>query len=343
QHRIVDKIEELFINLDAGIEALKKVQAQLKRYRQSILKAAVEGRLTEEWREQHKDELEPADKLLDRILKERREKWETEQLTTYKAQSKTPPRKWQENYKQPKPPDTTDLHKLPKDWVWTNLGEITWQIKDGPHYSPKYSNEGIPFITGGNVRPNGIDFKNVKRISRDLHEKLSKRIKPELGDILYSKGGTTGIARVNTYEFEFNVWVHVAVLKLADPLIPFYIQHALNSPFCYMQSQKYTHGVGNQDLGLTRMVNISVPLPPVKEQIQIISIVESFLLLIERFESLLYTELKRAQSLRQSILKRAFEGKLVPQDPNDEPASILLEKIKAEKAKSINTKQLEMF
>jgi len=125
QNRIVTKIELLFTKLDTGIEALKQAQAQLKRYRQSVLKAAVEGRLTSEWREQRsvqvsKDELEPAEKLLERILKERREKWESQQLAKYKSNGKKPPKNWQEKYKEPTPPDTTNLPELPEDGCGLN-------------------------------------------------------------------------------------------------------------------------------------------------------------------------------------------------------------------------------
>lgn len=178
------------------------------------------------------------------------------------------------------------------------------------------------------MRPSGIDFVNAKYISPDLHAELSKRCKPEKGDILYTKGGTTGIARVNTYDTEFNVWVHVAVLKLVDSVDRFYLQHTLNSPFCYAQAQQFTHGVGNQDLGLTRMVNIVLPLPPLAEQQRIVTEVERRLSVVAEVEAAVAANLKRAGRLRQAILKRAFEGKLVPQDPSDEPASTLLERIR---------------
>jgi type I restriction enzyme S subunit len=179
-------------------------------------------------------------------------------------------------------------------------------VKDGPHYSPKYAEEGIPFISGGNVRPEGIDFTSTKYITKELHQELSKRCKPEVGDLLYTKGGTTGIARVNTDPREFNVWVHVAVLKLAEPLDRLYVQHALNSQHCYRQSQEYTHGVGNQDLGLTRMVWITVPLPPQAEQIRIVAEVDRHLSIVREVEAEVDANLQRAQSLRQSVLQRSF-------------------------------------
>src|SRR5690606_38890545 len=127
----------------------------------------------------------------------------------------------------------------------------------------------------------------------------------------YTKGGTTGIARVNTYDTEFSVWVHVAVLKLVDSVRPFYVQHILNSPFCYTQSQKYTHGVGNQDLGLTRMVNIVMPLAPLNEQQRIIEAIDKYTSIIGKLESLIEDNMHRAEQMRQSILKQAFEGRLV--------------------------------
>ncbi|MBG1258210.1 restriction endonuclease subunit S [Nostoc commune] len=117
QYRILEKIEELFTQLDAGVELLKKVKAKLKRYRQAVLKAAVEGNLTKEWRTAHQGELEPASVLLERILKQRREKWEAEQLAKMKAQGKTPKDdSWKLKYKEAIAPDTSNLPELPDGW-----------------------------------------------------------------------------------------------------------------------------------------------------------------------------------------------------------------------------------
>jgi type I restriction enzyme, S subunit len=340
QRRIVAKIEELFSELDKGIADLTTAREQLKAYRQSVLKHAFEGKLTGEWRSCHPSCLSSPSKLIARITSERHTKYlnslESWKLSLAKwesggAKGKRPVKpRCQEPSVTPTSEELVGFPSLPEGWQWVKLGQLVWSVKDGPHYSPHYTLSGVPFITGGNVRPSGIDFDSAKFISHELHAELSERCKPEKGDVLYTKGGTTGIARVNTYDREFNVWVHVAVLKLADSVRPFYLQHALNSPLCYVQSQRYTHGVGNQDLGLTRMVNIILPLCSEAEQKQIEMLIDTVTSELDQIESTIDENLKGMAPLRQSILKRAFSGQLVAQDAKDEPASILLERIRAE-------------
>jgi type I restriction enzyme S subunit len=359
QHRIVAKIEELFSELDKGIENLKTAREQLKVYRQALLKHAFEGKLTVPWRAANPDKLESAAALLARIQTERDQRYR-QQLQQWE-QSKSPSVPLLQRGKttsaaasvphfekgglggiskpkapKPLPPLTAEelaeLPELPEGWGWVKLGELTWSVKDGPHFSPKYVESGIPFISGGNIRPDGVDFEKAKHISKELHEELCKRCKPEVGDVLYTKGGTTGIARVNTFNVDFNVWVHVAVLKLTSVVKPFYLQHALNSSFCYSQSQKYTHGVGNQDLGLTRMVNIVLAICSIEEQEEVIKIVDDKMSVIDQLDQTLAAALQQSEALRQSILKKAFSGQLVAQDANDEPAAALLARIRAERA-----------
>lgn len=294
QREIVAELEKQFSRLDEAVANLQRVKANLKRYKASVLKAAVEGRLVETEATLARREgrtYETGEQLLQRILEERRVKW------TGRGK-----------YKEPELPRIEHTFDLPGGWTWATLGHLSLSVKDGPHYSPKYADEGIPFISGGNVRPEGIDFTSTKYITNELHQELSKRCKPEVGDLLYTKGGTTGIARVNTDPREFNVWVHVAVLKLAEPLHRFYVQHALNSQHCYRQAQEYTHGVGNQDLGLTRMVWITVPLPPQAEQARIVAEVDRHLSIIREVEAEVDANLQRAQALRQSVLEKAFSG-----------------------------------
>ena len=150
QHRIVAKIEELFTKLDAGINELHNAQSQLKRYRHSVLKAAFEGKLTESWRADHQDEIEPASVLLERILKARRKKWEAEQLEQMQARGKmSKDNKWKAKYKEPVAPDMSELPELPEGWKWIKLEQVTDLITKGA--SPKwqgfnYVNKGILFF-----------------------------------------------------------------------------------------------------------------------------------------------------------------------------------------------------
>ena len=297
QQDIVAKIEELFSELDNGIAQLKTAQQQLKVYRQSLLKWAFEGKLSVKWR-RGQTSLQTSSQLLKKIKGEREDILNSNKIKIKPIQSIS-----EEEF--------AELPKLPNGAVWVKLGEILWSVKDGPHYSPKYQEHGIPFISGGNIRPNGIDFKNVKYISKELHDELSRRCKPMKMDVLYTKGGTTGIAKVNDYDIDFNVWVHVAVLKAISLINPYYLQYVLNSNHCYKQAQKYTHGVGNQDLGLTRMILITLPVFSIEEQNYIVSELESKLTVCDKIEETISNSLQQAETLRQSILKKAFEGKLV--------------------------------
>jgi type I restriction enzyme S subunit len=335
QERIVAEMEKQFTRLDAATASLQQVRTKLDRYRASILKAACEGRLvpTEaELARVEKRDYEPADKLLERILANRRLKWEQHQIEKMRRDGVEPKNdRWRSKYKEPSTPLDVNSPSVPEGWTNVTLGQLAWSVRDGPHFSPTYIDDGVPFISGGNVRPNGVDFDGAKRITPELHREFSQRTKPEKGDILYTKGGTTGIARVNTYDIEFSVWVHVAVLKLASGVDPFFLQHTLNSPLPYAQAQKYTHGVGNQDLGLTRMVNITFGLPPLAEQKTIVEEIDRRMSMLDELDHLINASLLRGSRLRQAILNRAFRGSLVRQNPNDESASVLLDRIRAER------------
>lgn len=159
--------------------------------------------------------------------------------------------------------------RLPCDWKLVTLGDLCSKISDGPHHSPAYVNEGegVPFLSTRNVLVDDWSLDDVKYVSPNDHAEFCKRAKPERGDVLYTKGGTTGIAKVNDLPFEFSVWVHVALLKVRKELVrPEFVAYSLNTSAAYYQSQMYTHGTSNRDLGLTRMARIRMPLPPRHEQ-----------------------------------------------------------------------------
>lgn len=262
QKRIVTKIEELM----PFVEEYGKEEGRLssinagfsKMLTRSILQEAIQGKLTERYPDD-----EPASELLKHI------RAEIEELV--KARKIKKPKKLPEISEDEIPFD------IPEEWKWVRLGEIILGVADGPHFSPPYYDEGIPFISTRNVAGGKLDFSTAKFISPELHKELSKRCKPKKWDVLYTKGGTTGIAAVNDSDVEFNVWVHVAVLSMGSYVNPYYLAIALNSPHCYALSQEYTHGTSNRDLGLTRMVKITLPLPPFAEQQRIVDRVNDLL------------------------------------------------------------------
>jgi type I restriction enzyme S subunit len=260
----------------------------LKKLRQQILQDAVQGKLVSQ-----DSNDEPASVLLERI------KAEKERLVQDKK------------IKKEKPLPAIKLEEvpfeIPENWVWCRLGDTILSAKDGPHFSPEYSFHGVPFISTRNISPDGIDFSTAKYISKEYHNQISKRCKPEKGDLLYTKGGTTGIAAVNTTDVEFNVWVHVAVLKGTNYINPFYLKNCLNSPHCYIQSQEMTRGISNQDLGLTRMVKITIPLPPLSEQNQIVAKIDQLMNLCDELEQSIKQNQTYTRQLLQVALKEALE------------------------------------
>lgn len=324
QKRIAEKLDALLRRVGTCREKLDRVPLILKRFRQAVLAAATSGALTEDWRNLNTI---AGHNIPSELSSERAKKWG--------GRGKYKPAVTANEV------DATEFSLLPDPWHRGTLDQITWSVKDGPHFSPKYTENGVPFISGGSIKPGKIDLSIAKFISPKLHQELSVRCKPELFDILYTKGGTTGLAAVNTLKNDFNVWVHVAVLKLVSGnlVTPLFVQHALNSPECYAQSQRHTHGVGNQDLGLTRMIKIVLPIPPIEEQLEIVRRVEKLMTFADRLKASYTTARKRVDQLTPSLLAKAFRGELVEQDPNDEPASVLLERIKAERAGQVTAKQ----
>ena len=332
QHRIVAKIEELFTKLDAGINELHKVQSQLKRYRQSVLKAAFEGKLTEAWQAAHQDEIEPASILLERILKKRREKWEAGQLKQMRAKGKIPKDdKWKGKYKEPVAPDTSNLPELPNGWRWTTVGSIGL-VASGQ--TPKGINdlnlEGeIPFYKISDMNKLGSEkFMRAAEIALDNDEIARLRIHVrEQGTVIFPKRGgaiATNKKRILSCPSAYDLNL-MGVLPYIVPT-DFFYQWLLSIDLAALSDGSNVPQLNHKDID-----PLPFPLPPLPEQQAIASEVEFRFSIADEVERNITVELKRAEQLRQSILKKAFSGRLVPQNPNDEPASVLLERIKAEK------------
>ena len=160
----------------------------------------------------------------------------------------------------------------PMGWKETTIGEECFYITDGPHKSlPDIGREngGHPFISVRNIVDGCIDFSTAKYISDEDYADAIKKCHPEKGDMLYSKGGTTGIAKLIDVDVEFANWVHVAVLKFdKKKLNGVFFENMLNGVYCYEQSQRLTKGIANRDLVLSAMAQIKMYRPPMELQQQ---------------------------------------------------------------------------
>jgi type I restriction enzyme S subunit len=332
QHRIVEKIEELFSDLDAGVASLERAKANLKRYRASVLRSAVEGRLTEDWRKEH-PQTEDGQILLDRILRERRERWEKDQLAQFKKKGKEPPKNWQSKYEEPSAPDTSELPELPEGWVWATVEHCSFVDVGFAFKSSEFADEGIRLLRGENMEPGALRWKDVRYWPTDKVDGYEHLLLSE-GDIVLAMdrplvSAGLKIARAKETDLPALLVQRMARLRVMTEVHTAFL-------FVTMQTQRFiTHLLGEQQG--TQLPHISgnsiqeflIPLPPLAEQDQIVALVEERLSQIDSAEKTIVSELIRSKRLRQSILKRAFEGKLVPQDPKDEPASVVLERIKA--------------
>ena len=329
QRAIVAKIEQLFSDLDNGIANFKKAQEQLKRYRQSVLKAACEGRLvpTEAGlaRAEGRD-YEPADVLLARILKERREKWNGKG-----------------KYKEPAAPDTNRLPELPGGWCLANVGQMTDSMKNGI-YKPKefYAEDGFACLRMYNIDQGKIVWKDIKRMNLTKEEIDEYLLVP--GDLLVNRVNSrelVGKAAVISSGIEKCVFEskNIRVRVLNEVVNPYYLCYHFTLAGTEYFNRNAQQVVGMASISQPQIARFPVLLPPLAEQHCIVTEVERRLSHCDKMEATIAESLQKAEALRQSILKKAFEGKLLSEKeleevrkaPDWEPAEKLLERIKAEK------------
>ncbi|MCG7870038.1 MAG: restriction endonuclease subunit S [Candidatus Thiodiazotropha taylori] len=347
QHRIVAKIEELFSELDKGIESLKRAREQLKVYRQALLKHAFEGKLTEQWRKDNADKLETADQLLTRI-KHAREDFHQQQLEEWKIAVK----QWESDGKERKKPtkpkgltsfrdinqnEQSELSVLPSNWAWTRFENLIEFVTSGSRgWAKYYSPSGVTFIRAQNLKHDYLDLTDIAYVS--LPESVEgKRTQTKQNDLLITITGAnvTKSAHVVIEMGEAYVSQHVALSRLVNKeyakyLFLFLISNAAGR----RQLEKAAYGAGKPGLNLDNIKDLIVPISSTCECDVVTEIIEEKLSVVDDQIKGINFSLSKSESLRQSILKKAFSGQLVAQDPNDEPASVLLERIAAEKTQA---------
>ena len=344
QRRIVSKIEELFSELDKAIENLKIAREQLKVYRQVVLKHAFEGKLTQQWREENKDKLETTEQLLARITKEREARYQLEQ-----SEWKAAVRAWEsggKTGKRPSKPKKAPSEKveglphsgLPNVWVWQSLGNLNVDVFDGPFGSnlktSDYVDTGVRVIRLENIGYLEFIDDKYSYVTEEKYESIQRHT-VHGGDLIFSSFISEGIRlailptsidkAVNKADC-FCVRLHGASVRND------YVAHYLSTRNAYKQIESEIHGIGRPRINTTQLKSFFIPLCGREEQDEIMARINAKLSLADNIAMAIDGELERCETLRQSILKRAFSGYLVEQNPGDEPASVLLERIKAEKS-----------
>ena len=345
QDRIVAEIEKQFTRLDAATAALKRVQANLKRYRASVLKAACEGRLVpteaELARKEGRD-YEPASELLKRILRERRARWEADTLAKMIASGKLPKDdRWKQKYKEPSAPDTTNLPELPEGWCWESLDALIYAITAGksircverPPEDEEYGVVKVSSVTWG-------VFDELESKTCMANSPWIEAYRIVADDFLFSRANTIELVGacviVNQVARRLMLSDKILRFEVVLPCLKRWLLVVLRSKWGRSEIERLS--TGNQEsmrnIGQDRIRSIRIPIPPLKELEDIISAVEISESGFMKLESSITTHTKRSANLRRAILDHAFTGQLVPQDPADEPASALLERIRAERAAS---------
>ena len=306
QRHIVAEIEKQFSRLDEAIANLKRVKVNLIRYKAAVLKAAVEGKLTKEWRRGHPD-VEPASKLLDLILAKRQAKWEEAELAKMEAKGKVPKDdKWKRKYKGPVPPDMTDLPELPKGWQWSNFESASERVTVGHVGSMKdeYVEEGVPFLRSQNVRPNHYDAKGLKFISQRFHERLEKSaLSP--GDIVVVRSGSVGVSCVIPDNLLAANCSDLVIIKSPRAVLPAYGAYYINSVVETLVAAGKV-GVALTHFNTQSVAQLAVPVPPMSEQVRVVDEVDRRFSLVRETGEQVEANFKRAERLRQAILVNSF-------------------------------------
>ena len=359
QRRIVAKIEELFSELDKSAESLKTARRQLEVYRQSVLKHAFEGKLTAQWREENKDKLETPEQLPARIKQERVVRYE-QQLREWKAAVK----EWEEHGKggkkpsRPVPPksmgqiDRSEINRLPSlpdGWQWAHFSWLLSMDKKpmttGPFGTMLQKHEhqelGVPVLGIENIGEGRFLAGNKIFVSEEKAVALSSfEVGP--GELIISRSGTVGeICTVPLGLGKALISTNLLRVSLNQKVL-------LSQYFVFMfqggeavrsQVKERCKGSSRDFLNQSILQSVAFPICGLQEQIQIVREIDERLSLADQLLRCIESELVKSNSVRQSILKKAFAGQLVAQDPRDERASVLLGRIMAERKQAVNNNQ----
>jgi type I restriction enzyme, S subunit len=336
QARIVAKLDIVLAGLERAKTAARRAHERLQRYRAAVLNSAISGELTRAWREakvkNEKAENETGEILLQHILATRRARWEEAELHRLHATNKELKNdKWKLRYREPMPPKTEDLPELPKGWVWATIDQLTSLVTSGSRgWKAYYSKDGATFIRSQDIRGDELNLAEVSHVQLPKNSE-GMRTQVSQDDLLVTiTGANVGKAALVTVELpEAYVSQHVALIRFVDTQLVRFAHIYITAPANGRKRLlELSYGAGKPGLNLDNLRDLPIPVPPLAEQAKIISEVENRLSGADRLEASLKQQLARADETRHALLHEAFAGRVVSQDPNDESAAILLERIR---------------
>jgi len=274
--------------------------------------------MTEKWREEHPD-VESAEVLLERIHRERKSE-KTKNKYSFKITSELDNR-------------YIDF-EVPLGWIKTNVDTISLYIVDCPYSTPKWSDSGKVCLRTTNFLPNKLIIDEARYVSQSTFEKRIERLKPQKNDVLYSReGGILGVACLLDIEDDVCLGQRMMMFRTGEFVSSKYLTFFLNSPLILSHVDNLIGGSAAPHINIRDIKKYLFPLPPLEEQKEIVRQVDKLFALADKLETHYQNAKGRIDKLSQSVLTKAFRGELVPQDPNDEPAEKLLERIMEEKAR----------
>lgn len=342
QDRIVEALESYLPRLDAALASLERVQARIQACRSSIVRAAVEGRLVPTEAEmalKEKQEYEPASALLDRILNERRRRWEQAELARLKTARKTPKgEEWKAKHIEPQVLDKSKLPSLPEGWCWASLAQLLAEPLANGKSVP--DGDGMPVLRLSAIRNRSVDLAERKRGSWGKLDPATFVVRSD--DLLIVRGNGTlnlvgrcgRVGRVSEAVAFPDTLIRARVVGVRPDLFA-HLWDSFSVRQHLEKRAKTTAGI--YKINQTDLEQTPIPLAPSTEQTRLSERMELLSSELDASYALLQRTVARLTRLRQSILKWAFEGKLVDQDPSDEPAERLLARIRAQRATSTTT------
>jgi type I restriction enzyme, S subunit len=323
QRRIVEALESYFSRLDDAVTTLERVERNLKRYRASVLKSAVDGRLVPTEAALAKEEgrdYEPASVLLERILTERRHRWSESGKKI--------------RYQEPTPPDATNLPDLPEGWCWTTVDSLIWDADYGTSQKCTYEAAGPPVLRIPNVQEQALRLTDLKFATAPRQLDAGGAV--EVGDLIFIRTngsrnligrGAVVLESLPTPHYFASYLIRLRVLPVG--VLPRWVGFIWHTPLLREQIlNDAASSAGQYNVSMKAASRFVVPLAPEAEQRRILQEAERLDSLAEATLVTVATAVERSARLRQMILRWAFDGRLVDQDVTDEPASILLERMK---------------